>query len=361
MTAPISTHNVYSHQELLPLPLQHHPQVIWLPQHHVRVTWTQLQPDPEPSPVLRSSRNRTFHLFPQLPLELQFRIWSFASPPRVIELRSWGDRTRNSYVPIKFSAARHPFPVILHVNQTSRREGLRWYKKVNLGVSTTIIDPNKQYVAWEIHPYNPNAIVRYESSRFYFPLAIPYRPQQLYVNFSQDIIYLGPEFKHQHLQDFLTATGPGIELASVQHLAIDRKSWVSGGRQFRGTGFEYLRRALYSLSHRPLKTLYIVPDDEPNNLANRFHYHKHKVTLVTPPFKYMFQPEGQTEFSRTVVENLEEWMERLWIGREIPKVEIKSVRRDGERMVPWKSGMWEIQRLLGDMVAWKTWVPDTTY
>lgn len=359
MAAPVPW--AHLQQPVVPMAIQNPPQVIWLPHHHARVTWYHLPPDPKPGRELFDSRNRSFHLFPKLPIELRLRIWGFASPARVIELRSWGDRNRNIYVPIKFSAARHQFPVILHVNQESRQEGLRMYKKIKLGISTTILDRNRVYLPWGVHPRNPNATRTYENASDYFPLADPYPPQELYVDFSQDIIYLGPEFRHQHLQAFLTATGPGLELGNVQYLAIDRKAWVSGGVQHRGTGFEYLRQALYSLSHRPLKELYIVPDDEPHHLQDKFYYRQHEVTLQTPPYRYEFRPEGRAEFEMTVVANLNEWMERLWMGRPIPKIEIKSVRRNGARMADWKGGMWEIQRLLGDMAAWKTWVPDQLY
>jgi len=177
------------------------------------------------------------------------------------------------------------------------------------------------------------------------------------VDFEKDVIYFGPEFKARHLQQFLTATGPGRELAELQHLAFDRKLWVSGAIQYAGHGFEYLHQALYSLSQRPVKTIYIVPDDEWKNLEDRYYYRKHTISLLTPPFTYEFRPEGQKERAKTVQENLRDWMVRFWGGSVVPDVRFGSVRRDGRRMRMFKEGAWEIQKLLGDMSAWATWVP----
>jgi hypothetical protein len=346
--------------QLRPNPMilaQPQPQDIWLPHTYAIVTWSQIPPERKPCRLPFNSQRQVFHLFPRLPIELRLRIWTFASPGRVIELRSWGDTANNPYVPIKYSVAKHTFPIILHINRESRREGLRFYQCVEVGISTTILDPSRRYLPWRYHPQNPNSMLPFSGARYYAPLAFPYPAQKIYVDFSQDIIYLGPEFNQQHLQNFLTATGPGLELADLQYLALDRKHWVNGAIEHRGTGFAYLRAALFSLSRRPLKELYIVPDDEPNHLADQYYYRQHEITLETPPYEYRFRPEGQTEHAKKVVENLEEWTKRLWVGREAPKVRIRSLRRQGKRMTCYKGGIWEVQRLLGDMGAWKTWVP----
>jgi len=73
----------------------------------------------------------------------------------------------------------------------------------------------------------------------------------------------------------------------------------------------------------------------------------------------VFCTEGQTEYAKTVVENLGEWFDRLWIdsGREPPKVLVRSVRREGKRMGDFREGAWEVQKMLGDMRVWKNWVP----
>jgi hypothetical protein len=49
----------------------------------------------------------------------------------------------------------------------------------------------------------------------------------------------------------------------------------------------------------------------------------------------------------------------LWgdSGREVPKVRVKSVRREGRRMRDFREGAWEVQKMLGDMRVWKNWVP----
>lgn len=142
----------------------------------------------------------------------------------------------------------------------------------------------------------------------------------------------------------------------MQNLALDRKLWI-GSQQGR---WEYLRNSLYSLRQRPLKVLYIVPDDELRYLNDKFYYKPHIISLLEPAIIYKFRPEGQTEFAKTVVENLGEWFERLWedSGREVPEVMVKSVRREGRRMNgDFREGTWEVQRILGDMRVWKNWVP----
>jgi hypothetical protein len=131
--------------------------------------------------------------------------------------------------------------------------------------------------------------------------------------------------------------------------------WI-GSQQGR---WEYLRNSLYSLRLRPLKALYIVPDDEVNCLSDKLYYKPHTISLLEPPITYKFCTEEQTEYAKTVVENLGEWLDRLWVdnGREPPKVLVRSVRREGRRMGDFREGAWEVQKMLGDMRVWKNWVP----
>jgi hypothetical protein len=303
--------------------------------------------------------HKEFHFFAKLPIELRLRIWELAALPRVIELRSWGDTQRNHYTPIKYTVAPHRQPSILHVNSESRREGLRIYKHVRIGVSTNIMDPSRTYVPWRHHPHNPHTpYTQWRQDSFVFPLAFPYRPVEIYLDFSRDTIYLGPEFRSQHLLSFLATTGEGLELEGLQYLALDRKLWI-GSQHGR---WEHLRKSLYSLRLRPLKALYIIPDDEFNCLNDKYYYKPHTITLLEPALKYKFRQTGQTKFAKTVVENLAEWCERLWkdSGREAPEISVKSVRREGRRMGDFKEGVWEVQKMLGDMRVWKTWVPAQT-
>lgn len=328
------------------------------PHPHAQVAWI---PNPtSTSDTLLETKpfHDHFYLFSRLPIELRLRIWQFAAHPRVIEIRSWGDTQRNQYTPIKYTVATHRLPPILHINSESRREALRIYKRVKIGVSTTVMDPSRTYVPWRHHPHNPHTPYnQWRQDFFLFPLAFPYRPVEIYLDFSRDTIYLGPEFRSQHLQSFLTTLDEGFELSGLQYLALDRKLWI-GSQQGR---WEYLRNSLYSLRLRPLKALYIIPDDEINCLDDRYYYRPHTISLLEPAMKYKFRPAGQSEFAKTVVENLAEWCERLWkeseCGRTAPEVGVRSVRREGRRMGDFQEGVWEVQKMLGDMRVWRTWVP----
>ena len=188
---------------------------------------------------------------------------------------------------------------------------------------------------------------------------MPYSPQKVYIDFTRDIIYLGPEFKPALLQSFLTASGPYQELRDLQCLALDRKLMLGGPN----ARWDSLRTALYSLRHRPLKEIYIVPDDEERYLEDRYYYRKHKISLREPGQEYAFWAHGaaEDEPEKTVVENLGEWFEEFWkengCEREVPRVGWRSVRRDGRRMGDYKTGAWEVQRKVGDMRVWKSWVP----
>jgi hypothetical protein len=335
------------------------------PHPHARVRWVPTSAFSseichQSSPLGPETHYYTFHLFSKLPIELRLKIWAYAVPrQRVIEIRSWGNTLDNSYTPIKFSVGPHQMPAILHATSESRKEGLRIYKRVQIGLSTTILDPNRAYVDWKHHPMYPRSLPDYptRTDTYPLPLARPYRPQELYVDFSTDIIYLGPEFQWQHLESFLTTTGQGFELSDLQYLALDRKLWL-GCRHGR---WDYLRNSLYSLSLRPVKEIYIIPDDEHYCLEDRYYYKEHKVEFHEPMWTYSFWPAGQTEYAKTALENLGEWFQRWWLELEeeveVPRVKAMSVRRSGRRMGDFRNGIWEVQMRLGDMRFWKTWVP----
>ena len=116
-----------------------------------------------------------------------------------------------------------------------------------------------------------------------------------------------------------------------------------------------------------------MPDDERNALEDRWYFGKHEVAFKEPGLGYEFVPEGQSGRARTVVQNLGEWFERLWRpgdgdgesvhdedGVKAPRVGVVSVRRSGKVMGDFKDGIWEVQKALGNMRVWKTWVPKTT-
>jgi hypothetical protein len=182
---------------------------------------------------------------------------------------------------------------------------------------------------------------------------MPYAPQKIYIDFSCDIIYLGPEFYSSRLEDFLATTGACQELSGLQYLALDRKLWLCSSNR----RWDALRSSLYSLRRRPIKEIYIVPDDEKHCLEDKYYYRKHRIGLTDPLLEYTFKPFEQTEPAKTCVENLGEWFGRFW-KEGVPRVRWKSVRREGRKMGEWKEGAWEVQRMLGDMRIWKTWMPD---
>ncbi|KUJ13847.1 uncharacterized protein LY89DRAFT_687197 [Mollisia scopiformis] len=327
-----------------------------------RVTWTcpSRPEEPQKREVL-IQYHTTFHPFSKLPLELRLKVWNYASPPRVIEIRSWGDTSRNPLTPIKFSTPPQKPPVIFRVNRESREEALRLYTVVEIGSSTSALEPNQEYLDWKHHPSNPHRQFRafmYEAIPYRQPLVKPYPAQKTYVDFSRDTIYLGPEFQSRHLEGFFTATGPRMELAGLQYLAIDRKLWMSK-LDSRADAF---RSALYSLKSRPIKEVYIVPDDVKGCLEDNFYYYEHDITFQEPPYKYTFRLAGSEEQSQTVTDNLRVWFERLWKDGEQkpPKVEIRSVRRNGRCLASFKDGVWEVQKVMGDMQDWKEWNPPTT-
>lgn len=186
---------------------------------------------------------------------------------------------------------------------------------------------------------------------------MPYAPQKVYIDYNRDTIYLGPEFNSARLKDFLTAPGHFQELRDLQYLALDRKLWLGGPN----ARWDSLRCALYSLRKRPVKEIYMVPDDEERCLEDRYYYRKHKIELRQPLQEYVFWAHGaaQDEPEKTVVDNLGEWFEVFWegSGRVCPRVGWRSVRRDGRRMGDYRTGAWEVQRKVGDMEVWKSWVP----
>ena len=246
-------------------------------------------------------------------------------------------------------------------------------------ISAAQLRDTRKYVEWKYHPTNPQANPEFTVGTAPLPYAIPYPPVKVYLSWENDVVYLGPEFHAHHLHDFLTSTGTGHELSSVQHIALSHNIWQGSpnGR------WDELCAALYSLKTRPVKEVIIVPDDEVGALKDRWYYRRHKIKVLEPEFKYYLRPNGG-EKARTVVENLQGWFERLWNpgkkaeddeeeepgnngesvtisgeegSKEVPTVCVKSIRRNGRTMANFKDGMWGIQEDMGDMRYWKTWNP----
>ncbi|KAE8444322.1 hypothetical protein EG329_000632 [Mollisiaceae sp. DMI_Dod_QoI] len=331
------------------------------PRALVTWTWASTPKTSEPCKTLAlAQRNAEFHFFPRLPLELRLKIWNYTLRPRVIEIRSWADSSSHEFAPIAYSIPPQKPPIIFRINHESREEARRLYALIEIGVSVSTIDPDRQYLAWRNHPMNP----RHERRHFIGfyapgslqPLAKPFATQKTYINFSYDTIYLGPEFHPRHIEAFFTATGPRMELSALQYLAIDRKLWVATSLDFQ----DNLRTALYSLRSRPVKEIYIIPDDVKGCLEDKFYYREHEISLQEAPYIYTFHLPGQ-ENEKTVIRNLEEWFKRLWkdCERTVPKLEIKSIRRDGRCLASFKDGTWEVQKTMGSMDNWKTWTPPT--
>jgi hypothetical protein len=348
-----------------------------------------------PSSISKDSETSTFHhisfsSFTELPVELRIRIWAFAqAPARVIELRTW--KSSQELRPLKISAGPHSVPSILHACRESRAEGLRIYHLEEIGISLwKNFDPTKIYIPWRYHPANKYADLEYQVRSTYTrtrylsnhcgresvghrqvttDLVMPYAPQRIYLDYNRDTIYLGPEFSSQFLHDFLSSPLRFRELSRVQYLALDRKLWLH--RQ--ATEWDLVRSTLYTLKNRPVKEIYIIPDDCRTPLEDRWYYGKHALTFREPAFYYRVTTTGQLG----PVEKLQAWFDRVWRSKSSPrsrlagrdtnascraditvtKVSFKSVRRAGMSMSDYKEGALEVERSLGDMSRWLMWIP----
>jgi len=83
----------------------------------------------EPSPVVDDFPKFTY--FPRLPPELRRKVWTIVSHhPRVLEVRAVasceGEEVRHSFQ--RFKILHQTVPAVVHVNQESRNEALRYYK-----------------------------------------------------------------------------------------------------------------------------------------------------------------------------------------------------------------------------------------
>jgi hypothetical protein len=347
------------------------------------------------SSLYRVTETSTFHhisfsRFADLPVELRLRIWAFAqAPPRVIELRTW--KSSQELRPLKIGAGPHSVPSILHACRESRAEGLRIYHLEEIGISLwSNYDPSKLYIPWRYHPANKYADPEYHvraaftrtrhlrnhCGREYVAhrqvskdLVMPYAPQRIYLNYNRDTIYLGPEFSSEFLQAFLSSPPRFRELSNVQYLALDRKLWLH--RQ--EIEWDIVRSTLYTLKNRPVKEIYIIPDDCRSPLEDRWYYGKHDLTFKEPAFCYRNTRAGELG----PIEKLQAWLDRVWRAKSlsksrvvgcdantarcadvsVPKVSFKSVRRAGLSMSDYKEGVLEVQRSLGDMSRWLMWRP----
>jgi hypothetical protein len=255
---------------------------------------------------------------------------------------------------------------------------------VDIGVNAAQLRDTRKYIEWKYHPTNPHANPVFFVDTLPLPYAIPHPPVKVYLNWENDVVYLGPEFHAHHLHNFLTGTGAGHELSGVQRIALSHNLWqCSQNRRW-----DELREALYSLKTRPVKEVMIVPDDETRALEERWYSRRHEIKLLEPEFTYHLRPSGG-EKAATVLENLQEWFRRLWDdnqkqvdeGKEqdeaddesvtvtgdeelekdgtenMPTVCVKSIRRNGRIMSDFRDGLWGIQKAMGDMRYWKTWNP----
>ncbi|EPE32118.1 hypothetical protein GLAREA_12200 [Glarea lozoyensis ATCC 20868] len=365
-----------------------------VPDLHARLGWTpthsslinRRNPDPIPRTYLNPLTSTTsFPNFLKLPIELRVRIWAFSTPsPRVIELRTW--KSTQSLSPLKISAGPHSVPSILHACRESRAEGLRIYQLEEIGISQwKNYHSSKTYIPWRYHPANKHADPEYQVSGTYpriwrrgccprdhftrsrtpTDLVMPYAPQRIYLDYTRDIIYLGPDFSPHFLHEFLVSPSRFLEISKIHYLALDRKQWIHSNQ-------EALRNNLYTLRSRPIKQIYIVPDDCEGFLEDRWYYGKHALTFKDPALHYQFTPIGTTGIAKTAAENLQDWVDRVWPSKSRagsnsrdttlqdgipPKICIKSVRRAGMSMSDYKEGVMKIQRAFGGMEAWRTWSP----
>ncbi|KAH9222722.1 hypothetical protein DL95DRAFT_454213 [Leptodontidium sp. 2 PMI_412] len=114
------------------------------------------------------AENRTFTLFPKLPIELRFKIWKDAQPcGRVVDIIFKQSAPDDSFT----MAAQ---PVLLSVNQESRSETLKIFKLITPGLyqdapsprPPIYIDPLNDYLLiaddWKTAPNDPDTIISLE-------------------------------------------------------------------------------------------------------------------------------------------------------------------------------------------------------
>jgi hypothetical protein len=371
-----------SHPSLLPYPDLRSG---WVPTHASLVNASAPRSLSRPPKTL-AFQQLSFSKFTNLPVELRVRIWAFAQePPRIIELRTW--KSSQELRPLKISAGPHSVPSILHACRESRAEGLRIYQLEEIGISLwKDFDPSKIYIPWRYHPANHYADPEYQVQGTYtrdqWPrnhygahrqvsadLVMPYAPQRIYLDYNRDTVYLGPEFSSLFLRDFLSSPPWFRELSNVQYLALDRKLWLHQ----QATDWDEVRSNLYTLKNRPVKGIYIIPDDCRMPLEDRYYYGKHTLTFKEPAFYYRNTPAR--DFGP--IEKLQAWFDRVWRRKSsprsritshdtsaprctditVPRVSFKSVRRAGMSMSDYKEGALEVQRSLGDVSRWLMWIP----
>ena len=119
--------------ELIPTgPIVPHPALRPAPSRMDSIVVTQSNnmnapPAPSPAPPRRRSpvepqQDREFHFFPRLPPEIRAQVWEYATFPRVVCV-AYNPKTARV-------ESDTPIPTLLHVNQESRYEALRRYKKL---------------------------------------------------------------------------------------------------------------------------------------------------------------------------------------------------------------------------------------
>ncbi|KAL5326736.1 hypothetical protein ACEPPN_004425 [Leptodophora sp. 'Broadleaf-Isolate-01'] len=114
------------------------------------------------------AENRTFTLFPKLPIELRFKIWKDAQPcGRVVDIIFKQSAPDDSFTMVAQ-------PVLLSVNQESRSETLKIFKLITPGLyqdapsprPPIYIDPLNDYLLiaddWKTAPNDPDTMISLE-------------------------------------------------------------------------------------------------------------------------------------------------------------------------------------------------------
>jgi hypothetical protein len=83
-----------------------------------------------PKAVGRKTKIRNFKLFTLLPIELRLKIWKYASQSHRLIAASWKTRGNEARIQRFFELYAGPVPTVLQINQESRYEALRFFKKI---------------------------------------------------------------------------------------------------------------------------------------------------------------------------------------------------------------------------------------
>lgn len=91
--------------------------------------------------VTRRTKIRNFKKFNELPIEIRYRIYKYASfPGRLIRAKWYSQSTENRYH-VSYMLEAGPVPTVLHLDKEARKEGLKYFKQVPNSLTFVEKDP----------------------------------------------------------------------------------------------------------------------------------------------------------------------------------------------------------------------------